>query len=129
MSFRGTEILKHVKGTLKSVEYLYILTNCAIPSAHLLDYGNDFFFQDDGAPCYRAKIVKDWHTANGVRCLENWPPQSPDLNPIENLWHDMKISLRRKQHRNMQEFATNVRECWKEVTVERCQTPVRSMPN
>ena len=59
MSYRGNGILKHVKGTLNSVGYIDILTNCAIPSAHLLGYGDDFFYQDDGAPCHRAKIVKE----------------------------------------------------------------------
>ena len=59
MSYRGTGIRKYVKATLKPVGYLDILTNCAIPFAHLLGYGNDFFFQDDGAPFHRAKIVKD----------------------------------------------------------------------
>lgn len=66
MSYRGTGILNSMKGTFNSVGYLDILANCAIPSAHLLGYGDDFFYQDDGAPCHRAKIVKDWHTNNGV---------------------------------------------------------------
>jgi transposase len=36
--------------------------------------------------------------------LENLPKQSPDLNPIENLWHDIKMKLRNKHHGNLKEL-------------------------
>ena len=128
MSYRGTGLLYHVKGNLNGAGYIKILQDCAIPTAHLLGYVDDYWYQDDGAPCHRGWIVKDWQLENDFRCLENWPPQSPDINPIENLWHDIKLDLKRRQHHNHRELANNVRDCWNSVTTERCQTLVRSMP-
>jgi hypothetical protein len=49
------------------------------------------FYQDAGAPCHRPKTIKDWHTANG-ELYSSPPPQSPEMNPIENMWHYTSLS-------------------------------------
>ena len=38
------------------------------------------------------------------------------INPIENLWHDIKLDLKRRQHHKHWELANNVRDCWNSVT-------------
>ena len=50
---------------------------------------NTIIFMQDGAPCHRSKIVKKFLEENHVTTLD-WPGNSPDLNPIENLWAKMK---------------------------------------
>ena len=46
---------------------LTLLENSAISSAHLLGFGDKFWFQDDGAPSHR--LVADWKAENNLRCL------------------------------------------------------------
>ena len=46
----------------------------------------------DNAPCHKAKSIKTFLAAEGVDMIE-WPPYSPDLNPIENIWAWMKTKL------------------------------------
>ena len=58
-----------------------------------------------------------------------WPPNSPDLNPIENLWKLVKDLLRHHNRpRNKQEMMQTIEAVWNEVSMEQLQTLIASMP-
>ena len=48
---------------------------------------------------------------NNIEALE-WPPQSPDLNPIENLWSFMKYSLQDYQTGSIPKLKAALLELW-----------------
>ena len=82
---------------------------------------------EDGAPVHRGKVPELWRKAHGIAKLQ-WPPNSPDLNPIENLWKTMKDLLRHhKKPSNKQEMMDTIKAVWEEVSLEQLQNLIESM--
>jgi DDE superfamily endonuclease len=53
------------------------------------NYINDLYFMQDNALIYITNKVKKWFKDNGID-TSDWPPYSPDLNPIEHAWKKLK---------------------------------------
>ncbi len=91
--------------------YRYILEHFMLPSADQLFKDADFIFQQDLAPVHTAKSTKSWLNDHGVGVLD-WTANSPDLNPIENLWGIVKRKMRNKRPKNADELKATVKETW-----------------
>ncbi len=73
--------------------YQEILEHFMLPSGDKLYGDADFIFQQDLAPAHTTKGTKSWFNDHGVTVLD-WPANSPDLNPIQNLWGIVKKKMR-----------------------------------
>jgi hypothetical protein len=74
-------------------EYQEVLSKTLLPEGSRLmggALGSAWVFQQDNDPTHKAapQIVQAYNKAHGssISVLPNWPPNSPDLNPIENVW-------------------------------------------
>lgn len=86
-------------------------------------------FQHDGAPCHRTATVTNWLTQQGIQILGPWPGQSPDLNPIENLWTVMKRKVVEENPTSEKTLIEAIKRVWTtSITPEYCATLVSSMP-
>ncbi|CDQ74758.1 unnamed protein product [Oncorhynchus mykiss] len=57
-----------------------------------------------------------------------WPSQSPDLNPIEHLWRDLKIAVQRRSPSNLTVLERICREEWEKFPKYRCVSPCSVIP-
>ena len=57
-----------------------------------------------------------------------WPSQSPDLNPIENLWYDLKIALHQQKQSNLKELEQFCLNEWAKIPVARCAKLIETYP-
>ncbi len=111
MSSAGVGPLCFLKTNVTAPVYQEILGHFMLPSADQLFKDADFIFQKDLAPAHTAKCTKSWLNDHGVGVLD-WPANSPDVNPIENLWGIVKRKMRNKRPKNADELNATVKETW-----------------
>ena len=69
-------------------------------SVRKLRFGRKWVFQMDNDPKHTSKVVAKWLKDNKVKVLES-PSQSPDINPIENVWAELKKRVRARRPTNL----------------------------
>ena len=90
-------------------------------------YPDGHRFMQDNDPTHTSKRALAFFEQHGV----NWwktPPESPDLNPIENLWQELKAFLKKeiKPH-TKEELVEGIQQFWNGVTVEKCAHCIRQL--
>ena len=84
-------------------------------------------FQQDNDPKHTASNVKEW-LANQTSEVMNWPPQSPDLNPIENMWALLKLYRDYdRPPKGMNDHWERIHQTWYNITMEECQRVIETM--
>lgn len=85
-------------------------------------------FMQDGAPCHRSKVVKEWLDNCAVDYFKDWPGNSPDLNPIENLWSLMKNRLQSIDTSSVTKLKAAILKVWEELPSELIHNLADSVP-
>jgi transposase len=121
--------LVRLEGRVTANIYIEMLENYLIPFINDLENKDDYTFQEDNAPIHTAKIAKKWKSDNNIKSLP-WPAQSPDLNPIENLWDELERQVRK--HKPLPKNPNNLweilQEEWLKLDVNKYKNLVDSMP-
>ena len=127
---RGVGGFCKIDGTMDGELYRLILRDDLLGTVrnHGLSV-RDIIFQQDGASCHTATLTKRWLRRNRVKTFD-WPPSSPDLNPIEHLWAEVDRCLRKLPGNisSEKDLWEKIQVVWEQIDVETCTNLIRSMP-
>lgn len=120
----GKRILVKAESSVDSKEYQRIL-EIALPRV----YNTRFLFQQDGATCHTSKSTKAYLERKSIRMISDWPPQSADLNIIENLWDYLKEKIKQRAPKSLNELWQTALSEFESIPNSKIEHLFESLPN
>uniref|UniRef100_A0A3B5RBS0 Paired domain-containing protein n=1 Tax=Xiphophorus maculatus TaxID=8083 RepID=A0A3B5RBS0_XIPMA len=108
--------------------YQNVLREQLLPTVQKQFGDEQWLFQHDGAPCHKAKVISNWLREQNIEILGPWPGNSPDLNPIENLWSIIKRRVDKRKPRNSDKMQALIVQEWTAISQDLVQKLIESMP-
>ena len=94
ISWRGRTGICIFEGIMNAELYVKILISALLPFLRDV-YPDGHKFMQGNDPKHTSNYAKRFYDTQHVNWMKT-PPESPNLNPIKNLWHEMKEFLRRE---------------------------------
>ncbi|GBL76073.1 Transposable element Tc3 transposase [Araneus ventricosus] len=116
--FNGQVGFAFLDGRQNSPKYIETLENHLMPFSENIG-GRNWEYQHDNAPTHTSSARKNYLNSKNVTVLE-WPPMSPDLNPIENVWGFMsrKVYENGGQFYSLNALKTSIGSAWYNLELE-----------
>ena len=116
--------------TLDAKAFVRILDTHLLASADLLfteSPRRQWWYLQDNAPTHTARVTRKWLHDHGITCLD-FPPYSPDLNPIENVWQDVERRVEARAPKTVEELQDVIAEEWEKTPKSLLLKLAHSMP-
>jgi len=107
-------------------------TSTDLTATKLFSRNREGMFQQDGARAHTSKATIAWLDTNIKHYIlpEDWPPNSLDLSPIENVWSIMATAVYADpEPQSLQALKHRLRKAWKSISLSTLQNLIGSMPN
>jgi hypothetical protein len=119
ISHEGAGMLHRIEGHLDGLQYKHILQNIMVPSVRVLYPDGVIQFQQDHSSIHDSRVVQERLSQQADVELIDWPPRAPDVNPIENMWSEVKRTMQETwpilPPRKSDSLWTLVSDAWDEV--------------
>ena len=92
---------------------------------------NDFIFQQDGAPAHRSRHTIAYLRSHVPEFIEpeNWPPNSPDLNPVDfSVWGALQQKVYRHKIRDVDHLKCVLLDCWDQISQKTINMAIDQLP-
>ena len=120
ISYKGATKIVIFTGNMNAPRYAKILESSLLPFIKEC-YPRGHKLQQDNDPKHTSKYVEKFFEQHNVTWWKT-PPESPDLNPIENLWGSLKQYLRTTyKPMNLEELKQGIQRFWMSLTPDVCQ--------
>ena len=119
VSYYGVGKLNFIVGAMDSCAYAQTLENYKKDIEYYKSIGVDLIFQQDNSPSHVSAEIKQ--ILDGMHRLDFWPPNSPDLSPIECVWAEVQAKLEGYSFKSMDDFKKKIIYEWNRVPIEYCQ--------
>ena len=123
-SSQGTMPLVWLQTRVNAQIYKNIVQDHVVPIIQNSGFDRPTIMQDN-APCHKAKVVMSYLSKQDFEIMD-WPPQSPDLNPIENLWKTLGVKVMERNPTSMEDSWVKLQEEWSKISIEDCQELIHS---
>ena len=127
ISYQGKVGFHSFQNIMNSDYYVDILENNLIENAQR-QFNGKWRLQQDNDPKHRSATTKRW-LADNVPAIMDWPSNSPDLNPIENMWNIMKRRIEKRKPKNINDLKTYIDEEWEHIEKDLVINLIDSMKN
>lgn len=119
----GVGPLIRIEGTLTANRYLRLVEDALLQ----IPMGPGFIWMHDNAPAHRAQSVHEHFADHQIRLLR-WPSNSPDLNPIENMWGFIVQNMPRNGITTADQLWHRLQQFWAAIPAQHVQNLIDSMP-
>lgn len=125
----GRVKLAFVPKRMNSIHYQFVLRRCLLPF-YRRNRHRQLEFMQDNASIHVSRSTRAWLERHNIAMLE-WPANSPDLNPIENLWGILvrRVYAENKQYQSVSELKKAIVKAWQEIDQETIDNLILSMDN
>lgn len=126
----GKTPLHFIQGNNDAAQYILILQNTMVPAAQQLFIDNEYVLLQDSAPAHTAASTIAWLNNNNIQYIppDVWPANSPDFNPIENIWSILDDKVRSRKVKTRGGLMRAIQEEWEKISIDTIVHVINSLP-
>ncbi len=111
-------------GWMDGAMYREILANNILLSVGALKMGHGSFSMTMTPNTQQGQLRSG--SVRSISKFLEWPSQSPDLNPIEYLWRELKLCVAQRQPQNLKDLEKTCMEEWAIIPAAVCANLVKN---